>query len=164
VTNQHVHAESDLPAKLAAPARRALAGAGIMRLESLAGQCEADVRKLHGMGPKALDQLRSALAERGSRSRMMSNATYRRRREASIWGRPRPSRADSSPEYPHCGVSSVRRVLGQAGPCSVESGHFHARRLGVDWWGFEGTSRHGTNQITGTLLIGRCPVGDGKAN
>ncbi len=65
MTNQHVDAESDLPAKLAAPARRALAGAGLTRLESLAGQREADVRRLHGMGPKALDLLRSALAARG---------------------------------------------------------------------------------------------------
>jgi hypothetical protein len=57
--------ESDLPAGLAAPARRALAGAGYARLEQLTRVSEAEVRKLHGMGPKALEQLRRALAARG---------------------------------------------------------------------------------------------------
>jgi hypothetical protein len=57
--------ESDLPAGLASPARRALAGAGYVRLEQLTTVSEADLLKLHGMGPKALDQIRNALAERG---------------------------------------------------------------------------------------------------
>ena len=54
--------ESDLPLKLAVPARRALAGAGIVRLEQLAKLSEAEVKQLHGIGPKALDLLRRALA------------------------------------------------------------------------------------------------------
>lgn len=57
--------ESDLPAKLASPARRALTQAGYVRLEQLTQVSEADLKKLHGMGPKALDQLRSALEARG---------------------------------------------------------------------------------------------------
>ncbi|HEX8229846.1 MAG TPA: DNA-binding protein [Chloroflexia bacterium] len=57
--------ESDFPAKLSQPARRALLGAGYTRLEQLAGTTEAKLKQLHGMGPKALDQLRSDLALRG---------------------------------------------------------------------------------------------------
>ena len=57
--------ESDLPTELAKPARRALAGAGYVRLEQLTKVSEAEVMKLHGMGPKALDQIRRALAARG---------------------------------------------------------------------------------------------------
>jgi hypothetical protein len=56
---------TDLPSELSRPARRALIGAGYKRLEMFAGVREAEVLTLHGMGPKALDQLRSALAARG---------------------------------------------------------------------------------------------------
>ena len=55
----------DLPAGLAAPARRALAEAGIQRLEQLARLTESQVKHLHGIGPNALDQLRSARAVHG---------------------------------------------------------------------------------------------------
>jgi len=56
---------SDLPKDLASPAQRALTGAGIWRLEQLTDLSEAEVMQLHGIGPKALDQLRRALAARG---------------------------------------------------------------------------------------------------
>jgi hypothetical protein len=56
---------TDLPSELSRPAWRALTGAGYTRLEQLAGVTEAEVLRLHGMGPRALDQLRSALASRG---------------------------------------------------------------------------------------------------
>jgi hypothetical protein len=56
--------ENDLP-KLAAPARRALIGAGYTRLEHLTEVKESDVMKLHGMGPNAMRMLRNALKERG---------------------------------------------------------------------------------------------------
>ncbi|HET9160950.1 MAG TPA: hypothetical protein VFN88_10080 [Caulobacteraceae bacterium] len=49
---------------LAAPARRALANAGIGSLAELAKRREADVARLHGMGPNALGKLKSKLAER----------------------------------------------------------------------------------------------------
>jgi len=64
---QHKHddLESDLPIGISKPAQRALAEAGYMRLEQLAKVSAADVLRLHGMGPKALDQLRSALAAKG---------------------------------------------------------------------------------------------------
>ena len=57
--------EPDWPAGVAAPARRALAAAGYSRLEQLAELTEAELRQLHGMGPKAIEQLRLALAARG---------------------------------------------------------------------------------------------------
>jgi len=57
--------ESDFPGGLAAPARRALAGAGYSRLEQLSRVNEAEIKQLHGIGPNALDQLRRALAARG---------------------------------------------------------------------------------------------------
>ena len=51
--------------KLSAPALRALANAGYTHLEQLAEVTEADLAKLHGMGPNALTKLREALAEKG---------------------------------------------------------------------------------------------------
>ncbi len=63
--NKHHEPESDLPAGLAKPAQRALAGAGYVRLEQFTKLSEADVMRLHGMGPKALDQIRRALAAKG---------------------------------------------------------------------------------------------------
>lgn len=57
--------ESDFPIKLAKPARRALEHAGYARLEQLAKLSEAELLKLHGMGPKAIEQLRQALAAKG---------------------------------------------------------------------------------------------------
>ncbi|WP_423800977.1 DNA-directed RNA polymerase subunit alpha C-terminal domain-containing protein [Neobacillus sp. SAB-20_R2A] len=56
---------SDLPEKLAKPARRALEGAGIFRLDQLSKLSEEELLKLHGMGPKALGQIREALAAKG---------------------------------------------------------------------------------------------------
>ncbi len=56
--------ESDLP-KLSQPAQRALAEAGIRRLEQLTGYGESDIRQLHGIGPNALKTLREALAAKG---------------------------------------------------------------------------------------------------
>jgi hypothetical protein len=56
--------ESDLP-PLSQPATRALAAAGYTRLAQLARCSEAELLKLHGLGPNALAKLRSALAEAG---------------------------------------------------------------------------------------------------
>jgi hypothetical protein len=57
--------EDGWPAGLGAPARRALAGAGYAGLEQLTRVSAPELLRLHGMGPKALVQLRHALAERG---------------------------------------------------------------------------------------------------
>lgn len=58
-------AADDLPPGLAKPARRALDGAGITSLDQLSTRSESEVLKLHGMGPKALNHLREALAAKG---------------------------------------------------------------------------------------------------
>lgn len=55
---------SDLP-KLAAPARRALAGAGVTKQSDLASMTEADVMALHGMGPNAMTTLKTAMKAKG---------------------------------------------------------------------------------------------------
>jgi len=57
--------ESDLPIELAAPARRALIGAGFVRLEQLNRISEAELKQLHGVGPNAINLLRNALNAKG---------------------------------------------------------------------------------------------------
>jgi hypothetical protein len=57
--------ESDLPAKLASPAQRALAHAGIHNLKQLAKYSEVQIKKYHGIGPNALITLRAALKAKG---------------------------------------------------------------------------------------------------
>jgi hypothetical protein len=57
--------ESELPAAAGRPARRALAAAGYTRLDQLAGRSAKELLKLHGVGPKAIGVIRTALAERG---------------------------------------------------------------------------------------------------
>ena len=65
MTNKSTDEPADDFPKLSAPARRALANAGYTRLEQLAQVSEAEVARLHGMGPKALEDLRVALRSRG---------------------------------------------------------------------------------------------------
>lgn len=57
--------EDGLPEGLAKPAIRALTAAGFDRLSQLANAAEAELAALHGMGPKAKQRLRDALAEQG---------------------------------------------------------------------------------------------------
>jgi len=59
-------AADDLP-RLSAPARRALAAAGITRLAQLAQRTESELLALHGIGPNALAALRAALAANGKK-------------------------------------------------------------------------------------------------
>jgi len=56
----------DLPRAIGEPARRAFAAAGLTRLADFAGRSEAELARLHGVGPKALRVVREALAERGA--------------------------------------------------------------------------------------------------
>lgn len=51
--------------RVAAPATRALRGAGIHALEDLHGRSRDGVAALHGMGPRALGALDEALAAAG---------------------------------------------------------------------------------------------------
>ena len=53
------------PSGVGGPALRALRSAGVRSLADLAHWTEADLAALHGMGPKALDVLRSALEASG---------------------------------------------------------------------------------------------------
>ena len=62
---QHTQQENDLPLKLAGPAQRALANAGIRSVSKLARLSEDEVKQLHGIGSNALKQLRQALAGKG---------------------------------------------------------------------------------------------------
>jgi predicted RecB family nuclease len=57
--------ESNLPPGLPRPAQRALTNAGYRRLEQLIRVSQAEVEGLHGVGPKALAQLRRALVANG---------------------------------------------------------------------------------------------------
>ncbi|MES2357495.1 MAG: DNA-binding protein [Gemmatimonadota bacterium] len=53
------------PPGLSQPALRALAGAGYTRLDQLAHVSEADLRKLHGVGPKAIGVIGRELTKHG---------------------------------------------------------------------------------------------------
>ena len=57
--------ESNLPPGLPRPAQRALTNAGYRRLGQIARVNEAEIERLHGVGPKVLAQLRHALAANG---------------------------------------------------------------------------------------------------
>ena len=63
--NQSTENEVYLTPGLSQPAQRALKGAGYTRLEQLTGVTEADLLKLHGVGPKAIETLRQALEAKG---------------------------------------------------------------------------------------------------
>ncbi len=56
--------QSDLP-KLAAPAMRALASAGLTSIAKLSKVREVDVVALHGMGPNAMTALKVAMKAKG---------------------------------------------------------------------------------------------------
>ena len=58
-------AGSDVPPAIGRPATRAFAAAGYTRLEHFTRATEAELLRLHGVGPRAIRVLREALAERG---------------------------------------------------------------------------------------------------
>ncbi|HSH82218.1 MAG TPA: DNA-binding protein [Herpetosiphonaceae bacterium] len=57
--------ETDVPAGLSEPARRAPAAAGAMQLEHVTTITEAKLLKLHGIGLKAIALLQGAMEARG---------------------------------------------------------------------------------------------------
>lgn len=61
----HEYGENNLPIDLSKPAKRALSGAGLFRLEQLTKIRVEELLKLHGVGPKSIKQLRQALHEQG---------------------------------------------------------------------------------------------------
>lgn len=54
-----------IPSKIGQPAIRALATAGLKNLEMIAQVSEPELLALHGVGPKAIRILRSAMVEVG---------------------------------------------------------------------------------------------------
>jgi hypothetical protein len=65
MAKQQDQQKSGLP-KIGAPATRALTLAGYTRLSQLTKVSEAELLKLHGVGPKAIRILRQTLAETGA--------------------------------------------------------------------------------------------------
>ncbi|MDB5260479.1 MAG: hypothetical protein JWN37_710 [Candidatus Nomurabacteria bacterium] len=57
--------QNDFPETISAPALRALLNAKINSLKKLSIHSEADILKLHGMGPASIPKLKSALREKG---------------------------------------------------------------------------------------------------
>ena len=64
-TPKQVAGREELPAGLGKPATRALAGAGVTTLARAARHTEQELAALHGVGPKAIGILRSALQASG---------------------------------------------------------------------------------------------------
>lgn len=54
-----------LPPGIGSPAQRALAAAGITRLDQFTTISEAELLKLHGVGPKAIRIIKESLRENG---------------------------------------------------------------------------------------------------
>jgi hypothetical protein len=76
------NASGDLPAKMGAPAERALANADIKNLKQLTKFSEAEIRQLHGVGPHAMGKLRQALKEKGLSFKDKSQAPAKTRKSA----------------------------------------------------------------------------------
>ena len=57
--------DTGFPRRIGQPATRALNNAGYSTLDQLADVREKDLAVLHGMGPKALGILKTALQEKG---------------------------------------------------------------------------------------------------
>jgi hypothetical protein len=60
-----VTADRGLPGTIGAPATRALTAAGYTELRQLANVPAAELKKLHGVGPRALRLLQEALEAQG---------------------------------------------------------------------------------------------------
>jgi hypothetical protein len=58
-------ADEGLPRTIGAPATRALTAAGYTELRQLVDVPVAELKKLHGVGPKALRLLQEALEQQG---------------------------------------------------------------------------------------------------
>ncbi len=63
-TPQPIQPPNDLP-KLSQPALRALTQAKLVTLKQISKLSESKIKKLHGVGPNAITQLRAALKAKG---------------------------------------------------------------------------------------------------
>jgi len=63
--SQQDEPKTDFPKSIGNPATNALLAAGYTRLEQLTQVREADILRLHGVGPKAIKILRETLAAKG---------------------------------------------------------------------------------------------------
>lgn len=64
-TKKTAHKAAEWPQGFSKPAERALATIGVTRLTQLTKYSEKELLALHGMGPKGVRFLRSALKEKG---------------------------------------------------------------------------------------------------
>lgn len=62
-SEEKMHKNNNLPIKLAKPAQRALANAGITTLKELSKLSEEEITKLHGIGQNAVQQIRQTLTD-----------------------------------------------------------------------------------------------------
>jgi hypothetical protein len=70
ISGETTHPNKDaFPKGVSGPALRALNDARVRSVDELSDWSEADLAKLHGMGPKALGILRAALEAKGKRFR-----------------------------------------------------------------------------------------------
>ncbi|REE81276.1 helix-hairpin-helix protein [Paenibacillus taihuensis] len=64
-SSETANTNHDFPAGLAKPALRALSNAGLHSLADISSMSEAEFRKLHGIGPKAVDLIVAAFEAKG---------------------------------------------------------------------------------------------------
>jgi predicted flap endonuclease-1-like 5' DNA nuclease len=64
-TRTNVNLASAFPKGMGKPALRALASAGLDRLDQMTRVTESELRALHGMGPKAIGIIKAALRTQG---------------------------------------------------------------------------------------------------
>lgn len=64
-SNRNPQRDTDFPREMSEPAWQALSGAGYTRLAQLTQLSEAELLRMHGVGPKTIVQLRAALAAAG---------------------------------------------------------------------------------------------------
>lgn len=69
--------QRSFPPGMSAPSLRALEAAGLRSMRDLSGWTEAELAKLHGVGPKALALLLAAMKRQGIRFRDGSRSARR---------------------------------------------------------------------------------------
>jgi len=74
--SSQVDSNYDVPSGIGKPALRALTAAGYTRLDQFTAVTEADLQQLHGVGPKAINVIRSALSARGLAFAAHSGASH----------------------------------------------------------------------------------------